>query len=1438
MHRGQPSNNISTKLSSTRSKGQASLLTPAFWVYRKAHPIRSVFILPFIAVLNGDRLDYSTFSGGPLIERDWHVLALLLELNGLMPSPEVNNNVAGGAGAASASNSTPAPPPLGTLIDDGTNAGALQLAAVLGYGGYGVVYRAVSPSGGLYAVKCLLRTSNPNNPKQAQRQRRLHMREIALHRLAGAGAHPGIVRLHRIIEPALPAEDGTLSLPSPYTFLVMDYAPCGDLFTLILHKQVFLGRTSLVGSVFAQLAAAVSHCHSLGIFHRDLKPENVLCWDGGATVRLADFGLATTERRSKEWRTGSVYHMSPECQNGNAATPPYSPLANDIWSLAILLLNLLTARNPWARASPGDPTFSAYLASPRNFLPQVLPISSGLNDVLVRALDVRWERRETFGVDGLAEGVARLVADVEESESRSRRSFATFGKQRSGLYAPDVVFEGGMARCPWEVGMHIPSGSSDSGASNQIPIPQELIEDVPAEPPVARKRSRSSSASYEHSAPQSPSPSFMVETSDVPPSTPAKEEPSVEVQSAVYSKHSPSIGSTRLTSRWSVNSSTSPQDSSVSEIRFANPSDAEVASSSSESSNSSSGVSSVGSEYSATRTPGVSHIAPEPHVSDADLTLAEEAEGYAYVYAASPDTPITVEPEQEPKSPYSDAYAQQSYTPSRRSRYRGRSRGRQPYPQLTVRAHRDGASRRTRFQPRRRKPELRVNVDLPALMPLHVNSSEANGSATARTHTRSRSSTHSVLAVRERAQEHSVESCPFAYSVSRSGSFMPGPEMEIDGDHQRISDSRYPAHHDNDVHMISPSNIPDEEEYAILDSEDAQRYSKVGHTDSFHTSFDGFSLSPSPVSRTSPARATENARDDTFRVSSSGRTLISPISANMEGLVTIDRSTYSNTSPTDVASPTSAYPEDGMSRASQRQSNYAYGFLRSTSPSASSSLYRAGLPSKVNNAFKDMLGEFMDTDELGADFADGLGKQLNVSVESSGDSWVDDLRRVVDEENRHTGMLTDDEDDLPGLPGSFPASPVSVKVPRQSTEMEQSEMLPAARSDSGVQGLGLDLFSSPLENPQNTTRDECGPSTKRYSVPPPSIRSRTNSADEALRALHAIAIGSPAPWKSIASSQSSSSESTHDGQTFMAITTDVSPSVPTAADVRAAANATTEDFQEYMPYLRFVDASVTGSTKVTPAASIHSFRTERVSEYVAISGPSSPDTSPLQRRQTPDCPAQRPQDSISSRRRSRPRSLLKFVSRRPFSSSGSGFLPIPSSKAPTTATPDTETGLSFSAAGPARLSTTYTGKDVRRFSASFSDGQYDKTVPSEASIQSNTRPRSASYPHPKHHRKSQVIESPESSKPLTKTFSRRPSASASKSRTWSFTRSRSQSRRRSRSVSPPPTKGSPRDVLFRLRSARNWFWYALSSVTSRSASAEKKGAFSKWTSTTFVAVAA
>ncbi|KAF8493399.1 kinase-like protein [Russula emetica] len=332
----------------------------------------------------------------------------------------------------------PRPPAIGTIIDNGT----LELVSVLGHGGYGVVYRAVdlrSPTldGPSYAVKCLLHTPTRN----AGRQRRLHMQEIALHQLASV--HPNVVTLHRVIE------------EGDCTFIVMDYCPDGDLFGQILQKRRYLGRDDLIKHVFLQLLDAVNYCHSLGIYHRDLKPENVLCFNGGLRLAITDFGLATTEKVSEEFRTGSVYHMSPECQGGSfAPSGTYSPPFNDIWSLGIILLNLITGRNPWKSASSSDPTFQAYLQDPANFLPSVLPISAEVNEILLRTLDIDWRNRIS-------------IAELR----RAIKGVTTF-------YADDVVFEGSMARCSWEAGIDITGGSQPEDDSFDLP-PHEQQQEEP-----------------------------------------------------------------------------------------------------------------------------------------------------------------------------------------------------------------------------------------------------------------------------------------------------------------------------------------------------------------------------------------------------------------------------------------------------------------------------------------------------------------------------------------------------------------------------------------------------------------------------------------------------------------------------------------------------------------------------------------------------------------------------------------------------------------------------------------------------------------------------------------------------------------------------------------------------------------------------------------------
>ncbi|KAG5650001.1 hypothetical protein H0H81_001119 [Sphagnurus paluster] len=326
-------------------------------------------------------------------------------------------------------------PPIGTLIDDD----ALELVELLGVGGYGVVYRAVetrSHNPKSYAVKCLV-----SQPHQTARQRQIHIREIALHQIASS--HPGVVTLHRVVE------------DYSRTYIIMDYAPDHDLFTQILHNCLYLGNDELIKSVFLQLLDAVEYCHSLGIYHRDLKPENILCFDGGLRVAITDFGLATTDKVSEEFRTGSVYHMSPECQGGDfAPTGNYSPMFNDIWSLGIILLNLATGRNPWKSATPDDLTFRAYLRDPLGFLPTVLPISSEINDLLTQMLEVDWRERITL---------RELRIAIEDIDT---------------FYSDNAIFEGSMARCPWEAGMDIDSSSPQATTDNMPAQKSEGVEFV------------------------------------------------------------------------------------------------------------------------------------------------------------------------------------------------------------------------------------------------------------------------------------------------------------------------------------------------------------------------------------------------------------------------------------------------------------------------------------------------------------------------------------------------------------------------------------------------------------------------------------------------------------------------------------------------------------------------------------------------------------------------------------------------------------------------------------------------------------------------------------------------------------------------------------------------------------------------------------------------
>ncbi|MCJ1350560.1 MAG: hypothetical protein MMC33_000541 [Icmadophila ericetorum] len=256
-------------------------------------------------------------------------------------------------------------------------AGRLHLTGILGVGAYGVVYTAIDIETQVpYAVKAL------NKVGLEPRQRRFQEREIVLHHQASH--HPNVVSLVSIMD----AID--------CTYVVLEYCPEGDLFSSITEGGYYVGKDHLVKQAFLQILDAVNFCHSIGIYHRDLKPENILVTDGGRTVKLADFGLATQDQITTDFGCGSTFYMSPECQQVSPkGASYYASGPNDVWSLGVILVNLTCGRNPWKRASSDDATFRAYLRNSR-FLSSILPLSPELDVILRRIFEVNPEKRITI----------------------------------------------------------------------------------------------------------------------------------------------------------------------------------------------------------------------------------------------------------------------------------------------------------------------------------------------------------------------------------------------------------------------------------------------------------------------------------------------------------------------------------------------------------------------------------------------------------------------------------------------------------------------------------------------------------------------------------------------------------------------------------------------------------------------------------------------------------------------------------------------------------------------------------------------------------------------------------------------------------------------------------------------------------------------------------
>ena len=232
--------------------------------------------------------------------------------------------------------------PTATRVPDriGKRIGRYELISEIGRGGMGAVFRARRADGAFeqeVAIKLFLQDVVSETALQ---------RFEAERQILASLEHPGIARL---------IDGGTTREGTPY--VVMELIDGESITTYCNHHSLDLpARLKL----FQDICLTLEVAHVKGIVHRDIKPANVLATRDGRTV-LVDFGIA------KVLRTEEFAATLPATVPGlTALTPDYaSPeqirgqeigVASDIYSLGILLYELLTGSRPYTTTSlsPGE----------------------------------------------------------------------------------------------------------------------------------------------------------------------------------------------------------------------------------------------------------------------------------------------------------------------------------------------------------------------------------------------------------------------------------------------------------------------------------------------------------------------------------------------------------------------------------------------------------------------------------------------------------------------------------------------------------------------------------------------------------------------------------------------------------------------------------------------------------------------------------------------------------------------------------------------------------------------------------------------------------------------------------------------------------------------------------------------------------------------------
>ncbi len=278
----------------------------------------------------------------------------------------------------------------------GRRIGPYRLLAEIGRGGMGAVYRALRDDD-QYRKEVAIKLVQDQGSGFVL-DRFLNERQI----LAGL-EHPHIARL---------LDGGTTSDGRPY--LVMDLVE-GEPIDLYCLRRALDVRARL--GLFREVCAAVQYAHQNLVVHRDIKPGNILVTRDG-TPKLLDFGIAKLLRAGgdlrspqatvTQFRALTLDYASPEQVQGQSITT-----ASDVYSLGVLLYELLTGRRPHALESRTHTEVERAIVSEEPPRPSTLvrELRGDLDNILMMALRKEPSRRYA-SVDQLAQDIRRHLDDL------------------------------------------------------------------------------------------------------------------------------------------------------------------------------------------------------------------------------------------------------------------------------------------------------------------------------------------------------------------------------------------------------------------------------------------------------------------------------------------------------------------------------------------------------------------------------------------------------------------------------------------------------------------------------------------------------------------------------------------------------------------------------------------------------------------------------------------------------------------------------------------------------------------------------------------------------------------------------------------------------------------------------------------------------------------